>query len=412
MISFNKFQLDNGLRVIVHEDKSTPLAVMNILYNVGARDENPERTGFAHLFEHLMFGGSVNIPSFDEPLQKAGGENNAFTNNDITNYYDIVPSNNLETLFWLESDRMMSLAFNKKSLETQRKVVSEEFKEHYINQPYGDVWHLLNALAYKIHPYQWPTIGKELSHIENAKLDNVKEFFFRHYRPDNAIMVLAGNVKTNEVEGLAKKWFASIPSGNFPPRDLPREPMQTEARKKEVRAEVPIDAIYKAYHICNRMDKIFYAVDLLTDVLSAGKSSRIYQSLVKEKKLFSEVDVYQTGTMDEGLIVVDGKLIKGVKMETAEQAIEEELEKIKHELISPEELQKVKNKTESNWIFGETNVLNKAMNLAYFELLGDASWVNDEVGKYAHVTSSNIKEQANKIFISQNSSTLYYYSKR
>lgn len=412
MVSFNRFQLANGLKVLVHEDKSTPLAVVNILYNIGARDEQPDKTGFAHLFEHLMFGGSVNVPNFDEPLQKAGGNNNAFTSNDITNYYDIVPANNLETVFWLESDRMLSLAFGKKSLDVQRKVVCEEFKEHYLNQPYGDVWHKLNSLAYKVHPYQWPTIGKKLSHIQNATLEDVREFFFKHYRPNNAIMVVAGNVKTKEIKKLSEKWFGNIPSGKIPKRNLPKEPPQTKARKKEVKADVPLDAIYKAYHICSRNDKNYYAMELLTDILSSGKSSRMYQSLVKKKKLFSQMDVYHTGSLDEGLIVAEGKLIKGVKMEKAEKAIEEELEKIKMELVEEAELQKIKNRIESNFIFSETSVMNKAMNLAFYELLGDAVMMEDEVKKYFAVTRENIRDYANKVFTKENCSTLYYFSKK
>ncbi|MBL7707470.1 MAG: insulinase family protein, partial [Chitinophagaceae bacterium] len=284
MIQFEKFTLANGLRVIVHQDLSTPMAVMNILYDVGARDEDPERTGFAHLFEHLMFGGSVNIPDYDEPLQMAGGENNAYTTNDLTNYYIQLPAENLETAFWLESDRMLSLAFGEKSLETQRKVVCEEFKEHYLTKPYGDVWHKMRELAYKKHPYRWMTIGKELSHIENAKLDDVKNFFFKHYRPVNAIMVVAGNVTTERVKELAEKWFGDIPAGEKYKRNLPQEAPQSEERKITIKANVPLDALYKTWHIYPRLDRRYYVTDLLADILSGGGSSRLYQSLVKEKQ--------------------------------------------------------------------------------------------------------------------------------
>lgn len=283
MIQFEKFTLTNGLRVIVHRDSSTPMAVMNIMYDVGARDENPERTGFAHLFEHLMFGGSVHIPNYDSPLQMAGGENNAYTTNDLTNYYIQLPAENLETAFWLESDRMLSLAFSEKSLDVQRKVVCEEFKEHYLTKPYGDAWHKMRELAYKVHPYRWMTIGKELSHVENAKLEDVKNFFFKYYCPVNAVMVVAGNVTTEKVKSLAEKWFGEIPSGEKLGHNLPQEPEQTEEHRLEIKARVPLDALYKCWHIYSRTDRRYYITDLITDILSGGGSSRLYQSLVKEK---------------------------------------------------------------------------------------------------------------------------------
>ncbi|HET6767388.1 MAG TPA: pitrilysin family protein, partial [Chitinophagaceae bacterium] len=278
MIQFERFVLANGLKVIVHQDLSTPMAVVNIMYDVGARDEDPEKTGFAHLFEHLMFGGSINIPTYDSPLQMAGGENNAYTSNDVTNYYIQLPAENLETAFWLESDRMLSLAFGEKSLDVQRKVVSEEFKEHYLNKPYGDVWHKMRELAYKVHPYRWMTIGKELSHIENAKLDDVRNFFFKHYRPTNAILVVAGNVTVEKVTALAEKWFGDIPAGEKYVRNLPQEPAQAEARKLEVKADVPLDAFYKCWHIYPRTDKRYYIADLITEILSGGGSSRLFQA--------------------------------------------------------------------------------------------------------------------------------------
>ena len=410
MIQFERFTLANGLRVIVHQDLSTPMAVMNILYDVGARDENPERTGFAHLFEHLMFGGSVNIPEYDEPLQRAGGENNAYTTNDLTNYYIQLPAENLETAFWLESDRMLSLAFSEKSLDTQRKVVCEEFKEHYLNKPYGDVGFKIRELAYKQHPYKWMTIGKELSHIENAKLEDVKNFFFKHYRPVNAIMVVAGNVTVEKVKELTEKWFADIPSGEKYKRNLPQEPLQTEARKMEVKADVPLDALYKCWHMYPRLDDKYYIVDLLTDILSGGGSSRLYQALVKEKKLFSNVECYQHGTMDAGLVSFDGKLVKGVKMEDAEKALEEILDQMKKEKVTESELQKVKNKTESTIAFEDMTVMSRAASLAYYELLGDAAWLNNELEKYNAVTAEDILRESRNIFRGSNSSTLYYYA--
>ncbi|MBS1758664.1 MAG: insulinase family protein [Bacteroidetes bacterium] len=410
MIQFDRFTLANGLRVIVHQDTSTPMAVMNIMYDVGARDENPEKTGFAHLFEHLMFGGSINIPSYDEPLQMAGGENNAYTTNDLTDYYIQLPAENLETAFWLESDRMLSLAFGEKSLETQRKVVCEEFKERYLTKPYGDVWHKLRELAYKNHPYRWMTIGKELSHIENATLEDVKKFFFKHYRPMNAVLVVAGNVSTEKVKALANEWFGDIPSGEKYVRNLPQETEQNEERRLEIKADVPLDALYKCWHMGSRLDKSYHVADLLTDILSGGGSSRLYQKLVKEKKLFSSIECHQMGSTDAGLVVVEGKLVKGVKMEDAEKAVDEELERMKSELVSETELQKVKNKTESMLAFEDMSIMSRATSLAYYEILGDAAWMNDELAKYAAVTADDILTESKKIFRNENCSTLYYLS--
>jgi len=411
MIRFEKFVLQNGLRVIVHQDTSTPMAVMNIMYDVGARDEDPGRTGFAHLFEHLMFGGSINIPSYDTPLQMAGGENNAYTSNDITNYYIQLPAENLETAFWLESDRMLSLAFGEKSLDVQRKVVCEEFKEHYLNKPYGDVWHKMRELAYKVHPYRWMTIGKELSHIENAKLDDVKNFFFKHYRPNNAILVVAGNVTVEKVKELAEKWFADIPAGEKYIRKLPQEPPQTEERKLEVKAEVPLDAFYKCWHIYPRNDQRYYIADLITEVLSGGGSSRLFQSLVKEKKIFSAVECYHSGSLDAGTLVIEGRLVKGIKMEDAERAVEAELERMRTEKVTTTELQKVKNKVESLIAFEDMSLTNRANSLAFYELLGDAGQMNHELEKYNVVTADDILNESRIIFRPENSNTLYYYSK-
>ena len=411
MIQFEKFLLSNGLRVLVHRDTSTPMAVLNVLYDAGARDENPEQTGFAHLFEHLMFGGSINIPNYDGPLQVAGGENNAYTTNDLTNYYIQIPAENLETAFWLESDRMLSLAFTDKSLEVQRKVVSEEFKEHYLNKPYGDVWHKMRELTYKVHPYRWMTIGKELSHIENAKLDDVKNFFFKHYRPVNAILVVAGNVTVEKVKELAEKWFGDIPSGEKYNRNLPQEPPQLAARSLQLTADVPLDALYKCWHMYPRLDQRYYIADLITEVLSGGGSSRFFQALVKEKKLFSTIECYHTASIDAGAVVIEGKLVKGEKMEDAEKAVEEEIEKMKNELITANELQKVKNKIESMIAFEDMSLMNRAASLAYYELLGDAGWMNTELEKYNTITVDDILKESKIIFRKENSNTLHYYSK-
>lgn len=410
MIQFEKFTLENGLRVIVHQDLSTPMAVMNIMYDVGARDENPSMTGFAHLFEHLMFGGSVNIESYDEPLQMAGGENNAYTTNDLTNYYIQLPAQNLETAFWLESDRMLSLAFSEKSLETQVKVVCEEFKEHYIAKPYGDAWHKMRELAYKTHPYRWMTIGKDLSHIEHAKLSDVRAFFAKHYCPVNAVMVVAGNVTTDHVRTLAEKWFGDIPSGEKYVRNLPQEPRQEEERKMEIKAAVPLDAFYKTWHMPARLDDDYYAVDLLTDILGGGGSSRLYQTLVKEKKLFSNIECYHFGSTERGLVAIEGKLVKGVNIKDAERAVDEVVNSLRTELLPEAELQKVKNKTESTIAFEDMSVMSRANSLAYYEILGDASWMNHELDKYSAVTSEDIRKQTNEIFRDTNSNTIYYLS--
>ena len=392
----------------MHEDKSTPMAVVNVLYDVGARDENPEQTGFAHLFEHLMFGGSINIPDYDDPLQNAGGENNAYTTNDLTNYYCQLPAENIETAFWLESDRMLSLAFSKKSLDVQQKVVCEEFKEHYINKPYGDVWHIMRELAYKKHPYRWMTIGKELSHVENAQLEDVKNFFFKHYTPVNAILVVAGNVEFENIKQLAEKWFGDIPSGEKYQRQLPQEPPQHEQRRMAVHKKVPMDAIYKTWHMCSRRDDEYYAADLLSDILGGGASSRLYQSLVKEQQLFANISCYHFGSLDRGLFTIEGQLIDGVDIQAAENAIETELDKVRNHYIDQRELQKVQNKTESVMAFEDMSVMNRAGSLAFYELLGGGELMNSEFKKYQDVNVKDINQIALKILTPENSNTLWY----
>ncbi len=411
MIKYERFVLDNGLRVIVHEDKSTPMAVLDVMYDVGARDEDPSRTGFAHLFEHLMFGGSINIPSYDEPLQMAGGENNAYTTNDITNYYLQIPAENLETAFWLESDRMISLAFDENSLDVQKKVVIEEFKEHYINKPYGDVWNKMRQLAYKVHPYKWMTIGKELSHVENVQLQDVKNFFYKHYTPANAVLTVAGNVSVDQIKKLANKWFGDIPSGEKYERRLPTEPKQNAPALLDITASVPLDALYKCWHMSSRLDPKYYVTDLITEILGGGASSRLFESLVKEQQLFSSIQCSHFGSVDAGLVYIEGKLIKGTTMEQAEKAIASELDKMKNELVNPSELQKVKNKTESLMAFEDISIANRANSLATYELLGDADLMNKELGMYQAVTEEQIKNECQTIFDENNCSTMYYRSK-
>ena len=410
MIQYEKFTLDNGLRVLVHQDESTPMAVVNVIYDVGARDESPDKTGFAHLFEHLMFGGSINIPLYDEPLQVAGGENNAFTTNDLTNYYCQLPAENIETAFWLESDRMLNLAFDKKSLEVQRKVVCEEFKEHYINKPYGDVWHKMRELAYSKHPYRWMTIGKELKHVEDATLQDVKDFFHKHYTPINAILVVAGNITTAVIKTLAEKWFGPIPPGTKYQRNIPVEPAQTAPRSVEIKANVPIDALYKSWHICSRLDERYYVTDLITEILSGGGSSRLFQALVKEKQLFSNIECSHSGSTDAGLLTIEGKLVKGVTMKDAEAAIMNEIDTLLQNGITEKELQKVKNKTESMLAFEDMSVMSRATNLAMYELLGDAELINTELSKYQAVTTEELLKESKAIFNDNNCNTLYYYS--
>jgi predicted Zn-dependent peptidase len=411
MIQFEKFQLDNGLKVLVHQDTSTPMAVVNVLYNVGAKDEDPAKTGFAHLFEHLMFGGSVNIPVYDEPLQRAGGENNAYTTNDLTNYYCQIPAENIETAFWLESDRMLSLAFSKKSLEVQRKVVCEEFKEHYINKPYGDAWHKMRSLAYTQHPYRWMTIGASLAHVEDATIEDVKDFFFQFYRPNNAILVVTGNVQTEQVKQLAEKWFGPIEAGKAYVRNLPKEPVQEKSRSMDVRADVPLDMLMMTWHMGGRFDEGYHATDLITEVLGGGTSARLYEQLIKVKQIFSSIDCYHFGTVDPGLLVIEGKLVKGISMAVAEKAVLEEIEKIKNEILDAKEVQKVINKTESVICFEDMSIMNRAHSLAYYELLGDADLMNKELGMYQRVTPSMIQHTAQQIFQDNNRNTLYYYSK-
>lgn len=410
MILFNEFVLDNGLRVIVHEDHSVQIAVMNILYDVGSRDENPEKTGFAHLFEHLMFGGSINIPSYDEPLQNVGGENNAFTNTDITNYYLTVPSANLETGFWLESDRMLSLSFDPKALEVQRKVVIEEFKQRYLNQPYGDVWLKLRPLAYQHHPYQWATIGKEVSHIENATMEDVKDFFFSHYAPNNAVLVVAGNVTLNHVKQLSEKWFGPIPSRSIKKRNLPAELRQQSKRTLTTEANVPANAMYKTFHMPGRFHADYYACDLLSDILSRGESSRLYQALVKDKEIFTSISSFVMGSVDPGLLVVSGRLHQGVDLLEAEKEVDSILQKIISDGVTEDELQKVKNQSEASLEFGEVEVINRAMNLAFASLSGDANLVNREVENIERVTTADVQRVASQMLVEENSSTLYYKS--
>lgn len=407
----NKLTLSNGLRLVHHLDTSTQMVALNIVYDVGARDEHSQHTGFAHLFEHLMFGGSAHIPDYDTPLQQAGGENNAWTNNDITNYYLTVPRANVETAFWLESDRMLELAFSEQSLEVQRGVVMEEFKQRCLNQPYGDVGHLLRPLAYKVHPYQWPTIGKELSHIADATLDEVRRFFFRFYAPNNAVLAVTGNISWDDTVRLTEKWFAPIPRRDVPVRSLPQEPEQTAERRLTVERNVPVDALFMAWHMCARGEPDYYAFDILSDILSNGRSSRLNRRLVQEQKLFSSIDAYISGSRDAGLLQLSGKPAAGVLLQQAEDAVWRELDELCRVPVGEAELEKVKNKFESTQIFGNINYLNVATNLAWYELTGKAEDIDLEVGNYRAVTPEQLQAVATDAFRRENTSVLYYKRK-
>ncbi len=411
MITFERFVLDNGLKVIIHEDQSTPMIAVNIVYNVGSRNEDPDKTGFAHLFEHLMFGGSANIPDFDGPIQEAGGENNAFTNSDLTNFYELVPAQNVETALWLESDRMMQLRFSKKTLNTQKKVVIEEFKETCLSEPYGDMWHHLSKLAYQNHPYHWPTIGKEMKHISDATLDQVEEFFYQYYRPDNAVLVMAGRISPEYGYQLAQKWFADIPKGVYSKPNLPSELKQEHFRKVVLKQDVPHDAIYRGYHMAGRLSDEYFVCDMISDILSNGRSSRFYQRLYKEQQLFSTIDAFISGTTDPGLFIVEGKTMPGVLMDDAIIAIDKELDFLKNDLIPERELTKLKNGLESSLEFSEVSVLNKAISLAYFETLGDAALINQEAERYQSITAEEIRSTAQNIFRNENCSELIYLKK-
>jgi len=412
MIKYEKFTLNNGLKVIVHQDKSTPIVAMNIIYQVGSRDESPDKTGFAHLFEHLMFGGSVNIPKYDEPLQNAGGENNAFTNNDFTDYYLTLPKDNIETGFWLESDRMLSLAFSPKSLEVQRSVVIEEFKQNYLNQPYGDIYLLLKPLAYKNHPYMWNTIGKEISHIENASMNDVRSFYDKYYNPNNAILSVAGDIDPQQIHKLSEKWFGEIQAGEPINRNYPQELQQDHDRELVVERQVPQNAIYLAWHMDKRNTQGFYTTDLISDILSNGDSSRLYTRLIKERQMFSDINAFVSGDIDNGLFIITAKLINGTSFDEAESAIDAQINELSTELVTEKELQKVKNKIESNLIFSRLSVLNKAMNIGYYEMIENVSLLENEKEKYQSVSRDDIQLKAKDLFAEGKKNKLIYQAKK
>ncbi|MEQ1745321.1 MAG: pitrilysin family protein [Saprospiraceae bacterium] len=408
MVDFSRKILPNGLRVLVHEDRNTPLVAVNVTYHVGSRDESPDKTGFAHLFEHLMFAGSRNAPDFDEPLQRAGGENNAYTTNDYTTFYEILPAENLETALFLESDRMLALNVGKRALNVQRRVVVEEFKETCLNEPYGDAWHHLSELMFRVHPYRWPVIGLVPEHVENANLDDVRDFFHRWYTPNNAVLTIAGNITAEQAFPLAEKWFGSIPPGPDPLRNLPEEPPQTELQQRTVHADVPMPAVYLAFRTPPRLHPDFYPMDLLTDVLAQGQSSRLYRRLVKEQRLFSSIDAYVTANIDPGLLIVEGKPAEGVSPETALAAIWAELDALKAVPVEARELEKILHRFESTIVFSETSVMNKAQNLGFYEILQSAELMNDETATYRAVSSADLQRVAGEMFQEKNAGVLIY----
>lgn len=410
MVDFEKFVLPNGLRLIVHRDTTTPIVAMNLLYHVGAKDEDQEKTGFAHLFEHLMFEGSVNIARFDEELEKAGGQNNAFTTNDITNFYLSVPKQNLETAFWLESDRMLGLDLTHEKVSIQKQVVIEEFRQRYLNQPYGDLWKLIRSLAYKVHPYRWPTIGMDISHIERAEHADIESFYETHYSPANAILCIAGDVKAEEIFKLAEKWFGQVRRPYTYTRNLPEEPVQQEKRLETVHRDVPMPAIYKVFHSCKRNHPDYIISDMISDLFSRGDSSRLYQELVKKQQLFADISSFVSGETESGLMVAGGKINRHVSPEKAEKALADEISKLAEKAVPDKELEKIKNQVETSQKFSEMKAQEKAMNLCFYELLGDASIWNEENRRIRAVTPGDILSVSRDIFREEKSSTLIYLS--
>jgi predicted Zn-dependent peptidase len=412
MINYERFQLENGLEFLVHEDHSSEMAVMNILYKVGSRNEIPGKTGLAHFFEHLMFGGSRNAAVFDLELERVGGESNAFTNTDITNYYITLPAINIETAFWLESDRMLQLNLSKKTIDVQRKVVVEEFKQRYLNQPYGDAMHKLRDLAFVQHPYRWPTIGRSIGEVKSYSKQDVEEFYFTHYRPDNAVVVVAGKVGVEQVKRLAQKWFSDIPPGEIPKKTIPREEKQAGKKVQYVQADVPTDALYKAYHVPGRMEKGFLECDLVTDILGFGRSSVLEQKLVKNSPIFASCNAYLLGNVDPGLMIIMGKMEKGRSAEEAEEILDESIREFKGKLVSQEIIDKVKNQTEAMKSYDAVQLLKRAMNLAYYAHLGDPELYQWEYETKMSITADQISRTAQDILIEDNASVMYYKKNR
>ena len=405
-LSYETFTLSNGLKVVVHEDKSLPKVVVNILYRVGSKDEEESLTGFAHLFEHLMFEGSKHIPHYDKELQRVGGDNNAFTSADITNYYLSMPSNQLETAFWLESDRMLALDISQEKLAIQQSVVIEEYKQRYLNQPYGDAYLHLLPLHFEKHPYRWATIGKSIEHVAQASLKDVEQFFYGFYAPNNAVMVVAGDVRRAEVERLAEKWFGNIPERPLKKNSLPAEPLQSEAKRKEVTGNVPFPAVYKMFHIPAYGERDYFTLDLISDLLSNGKGAWLYEDLIKKHKVATSVSAFVWGHLDPGAFSINGYVSENASTEEYESQLRNCLDRLAH--LPEQELTRVKNKVEASFILQKTQLLEKAMAFAYSDAAGDLSLVNKVPEIYRSITVEDIYRVTQHYLQEKNCSTLLY----
>jgi len=410
MINLERFELQNGLRLVVHEDKSTPMVSVCVTYGVGSKHEQRDKTGYAHLFEHLMFGGSVHAPDFDRYIQQAGGDNNAFTNQDMTVYYESLPAPNLEVALWLEADRMCALQLTEALLEKEKKIVLEEFKESCLNRPYGDIWHHIGSLVYHKHPYQVPTIGARMSHIAGATLADIQAFWERFYCPNNAVIGIAGNVSPSTAFAYVKKWFGSINSKSITYPPITPEPPQTQKRLLCLESNVPVDAFYMVFRGAARKQFDYYLDDFITDVLAEGEAANLHQNLVNEQELFSDIDAYITASIDPGLIVVEGHLAERTTYEQAEKAVWEELNVLKNSLLSDKAVQKLQHRIEHNLEFSKVNHLHKALNLAYYEMLGNAEWINQEKEKYQQITAHDIQQRCQAVFQRTNCSIIQYKS--
>ena len=412
MIPYKRKTLDNGLTVVVNRDRSSKLAAVNLLYRVGARNEPPARTGFAHLFEHLMFRGTREVPSFDLPVQMASGDNNAFTNNDYTDFYITLPKDNIETALWLESDRMQGLELTPEKLATEKRVVIEEYRQRYLNQPYGDQMMLLRALSFRVHPYRWATIGLSPDHIADATMEEVQAFYRAYYHPSNAILSISADLDEERMLELAERWFAPLADRPHPAAAIPQEPPQEAPRREEVERDVPATTVSVAYHMGGRTSAEFFVGDLVSDLLSGGDSSRLYQRLVKGRRLLSSVNAYVTGDVDPGLFVFTGQLLPDTTPTQVEEAFREEIGALVRDAATEYELEKVRNKFEANTLFGELNVMNKAMNLGFYEMLGDLPLINGEVARYRAVTNDAIRDFCRRVLRPENSNTLIYKAKK
>ena len=411
MIKYQKRVLKNGLTMLVNRDRASKLAAVNILYKVGARNEMADKTGFAHLFEHLMFRGTESVPEFDVPVVMASGENNAFTNNDYTDFYITLPKENLSTALWLESDRMRNLNISEEAYETEKHVVIEEFKQRYLNQPYGDESLLLRDMCYKVHPYRWSAIGISPDHIERATLDDVRAFYNLHYRPSRAILSISADLEEEYMLDMAEHYFADIEDMGGDITPVPAEPMQTEPRRMVVEREVPATNITIAFHMGDRLSRDFFLGDLASDLLAGGESSRLINRLVKERGLFSSVNAYILGSLDAGLFIIKGRLMPDTTEQEAERALWGELEELMAGNVSDYEMEKVKNKFEANMLMGEINVMNKAMNLGFYAMIGDLDLLNSEADIYRSIDRQELMSFARRCFVERNSSTLIYRAK-